>query len=313
MNVKGGCVVHEDDDGIWHYVRLLRRITILFALTTAVPVILWTITAFIRYQAALPKVSTFHNALATASINAPERGTISEPTQQQSMPQLPKLADPQRANETERAALRASPDALPSAPITAQTADTSSALAAISNSATPMVAKGAHERVTISEPTQQQSMPQQPKLADPQGANETERAALQASPDALPSAPSTAQTADTSSALAAISNSATPMVAEGAHGLPPPFAANEGATAETAGAIQPAVATEAASDVPFDSAPLSGPIPLPRPKPHNAGTVRTADTLRSLVPMPRPRPARGGSGAQQETTTNSPYVPPQHR
>jgi hypothetical protein len=240
MNVKGGCVVHEDDDGIWHYVRLLRRITILFALTTAVPVILWTITAFIRYQVALPKVSTFHNAFATASINAPER-------------------------------------------------------------------------VTISEPTQQQSMPQQPKLADPQGANETERAALQASPDALPSAPSTAQTADTSSALAAISNSATPMVAEGAHGLPPPFAANEGATAETAGAIQPAVATEAASDVPFDSAPLSGPIPLPRPKPHNAGTVRTADTLRALVPMPRPRPARGGSGAQQETTTNSPYVPPQHR
>ena len=140
------CVMREDDDEIGHYVGLLSRIIILFAVVIAVPVILWTITAFVRNQ---PKVSTFHNLLATASINAPERTTIAEPTQQQSTPRQAKLADRQEAGATERAAPEGPllvdhpPDAPPSAPSAAQTADTSSALAAISNSATPWVAKGA--------------------------------------------------------------------------------------------------------------------------------------------------------------------------
>jgi hypothetical protein len=88
--------VREDDDEIGHYLGLLRRIIILFAVIIAVPVILWTITAFIRYPlVGFPKVSTFHNPLATASINTPERATIAEPTQQQSTPRQAKLADPQ--------------------------------------------------------------------------------------------------------------------------------------------------------------------------------------------------------------------------
>ena len=59
--------MREKDDEIGHYLGLLRRIIILFAVIIAVPVILWTITAFI---VGLPKVSNFHSPLATASINA---------------------------------------------------------------------------------------------------------------------------------------------------------------------------------------------------------------------------------------------------
>jgi hypothetical protein len=230
--------MRKGDDEIGRYVRLLSRILILFAVIIAVPVIVWTITAFVRNQ---PKVSAFHNLLAIASINAPWRATVAEPRQQQFAPRQAKLADPQEARATEGAA--------PKGPLF-----------------------GEHP------------------------------------PDADASAPSAAQMADTSGALAALSNSATPMLAEGAHGLPPPFAANDGAPAGTTGAaapMQPAPTTEGEADALSASAPFSGPIRLPRPRPHDAGTVRTADTTLSNVPMPRPRPLAASSGAQQETATNS--------
>jgi hypothetical protein len=168
--------VREDNDEIGHYVGLLRRILILFAVIIAVPVILWTTTALIRYRVRLPDVLNFQKPLATASINAPERATTAEPTQQQSTPRQAKFTDPQEARATERAA--------------------------------------------------------------PDGSSFVEHPL-----DAPPSAPSATQTPDTSSALAAISNSATPMVEKGAHGLLLPFASNDGATAGTNGTMQPAAAS----------------------------------------------------------------------
>jgi hypothetical protein len=231
--------MREDDDEVGHYVRLWSRIVILCAVIIAVPVILWTITAFVRNQ---PKVSTFHNLLATASINVRGRTTIAERTQQQSTPQ--QASDPQEPGAPERAA------------------------------------------------------PEDPLVVDHP-------------PDAPPSAPSAAQMADTSSA-----SSATPMVAQEAHGLPPPLAANDGAAAgrtDAAPPIEPAGATEAEVDARSASTPLPGPIKLPRPRPHNAGTVRTADPTLSRVPIPRPRPLAGSSGAQQDTATNNPSGPPQQR
>ena len=73
--------MREDDDEIGLYVGLLGRIIILFAVIIAVPVVLWTVTAVLRNQVPLPKVSTFHSLLATASTNAPGRATVaSQPT-----------------------------------------------------------------------------------------------------------------------------------------------------------------------------------------------------------------------------------------
>jgi hypothetical protein len=127
--------MREDDGEIGHYVRLWSRIVILCAVIIAVPVILWTITTFVRNQ---PKLS---NLLATASINTT---TIADPTQQQSTPRQAKLTDLQEAGARERTALEEPlvvdhpPDASPSAPSVPQMADTPSA-----SSATPIVAEGA--------------------------------------------------------------------------------------------------------------------------------------------------------------------------
>ena len=60
-----------DDDQFRHYLPLVRRIIILVAVLTAVPVILWTITAFVRTYVAPPKVPTFRPMAAAAIIDAP--------------------------------------------------------------------------------------------------------------------------------------------------------------------------------------------------------------------------------------------------
>ncbi len=149
--------MREDDDEIGHFVRLWSRIVILCAVIIAVPVILWTITAFVRNQ---PKLSTFHYLLATASINTPGRTTVGGPTQQQSTPR--QGIDPQEVGAMmERTAPKGPllvdhpPDAPQSAPSAAQIADTTSALAAISNSATP------RERTVGRRPRRQMTAPQQ--------------------------------------------------------------------------------------------------------------------------------------------------------
>ena len=45
-----------DDDNIQHYAPVLRRIIILVAVITAVPVMLWTITAFMHTYIAQPTI-----------------------------------------------------------------------------------------------------------------------------------------------------------------------------------------------------------------------------------------------------------------
>ena len=125
--------MHEDVDQIGHCLRLLSRVITLIAVILAVPVILSTITAFVRNP---PEVSTFHNLLGTAF-----RGhtIVAERTPQKSTPWQANLADPQEASatETEKSApegplLVDHPrDAPPSAPSAGQ------------NSALPMVADGA--------------------------------------------------------------------------------------------------------------------------------------------------------------------------
>jgi len=63
--------VMRENEEFGHYVPLLRRVIILVAIITAVPVILWTITAFVRTYIGPPKIPTFHQLASVASINAP--------------------------------------------------------------------------------------------------------------------------------------------------------------------------------------------------------------------------------------------------
>jgi len=51
--------MRDDDDHIRHYMPALRRIIIVMAVLTAIPVVLWTITAFVRTYVGPPKLPTF--------------------------------------------------------------------------------------------------------------------------------------------------------------------------------------------------------------------------------------------------------------
>jgi len=57
---------YDDDSNIQHYAPVLRRIIILVAVITAVPVMLWTITAFMHTYIAQPTISS-PRPLATAT------------------------------------------------------------------------------------------------------------------------------------------------------------------------------------------------------------------------------------------------------
>jgi len=74
----------REDDDFRHYVPLLRRIIILVAVIIAVPVILWTITVFVRTYVGPPRMPTFHQLASTASINAPSARSGSEAAAQSS-------------------------------------------------------------------------------------------------------------------------------------------------------------------------------------------------------------------------------------
>ena len=68
----------REDDGLGHYVPILRRIIVLVAVIIAVPIVLWTITVFVRTYVGPPRLPTFHQLVSTASINGPPARAGSE-------------------------------------------------------------------------------------------------------------------------------------------------------------------------------------------------------------------------------------------
>jgi hypothetical protein len=135
-----------ENDEFGHYVPLLRRIIILAAVITAVPVMLWTITAFVRTYVGPPKIPTFHQLAATASINAPVPMTKPDAYKQQQPAAQQAKTDPSstrveaRATATDSRDLSLGPkgpllgdhapegDAAAPAAITTKMADTSMAV-----------------------------------------------------------------------------------------------------------------------------------------------------------------------------------------
>jgi hypothetical protein len=67
--------MRDDDDHLRQYMPLLRRIVILVAVLTAVPVILWTITAFVHSYVGQPKVPNYRPMAATTSTQEPGTAT----------------------------------------------------------------------------------------------------------------------------------------------------------------------------------------------------------------------------------------------
>ena len=82
----------SSEDQFRHYFPLMRRIVILVAVLTAIPVILWTITVFVRGYFGPPKIAD-PLPLATVSVEAPAAPAASQDASP--APQQPKLVDAQ--------------------------------------------------------------------------------------------------------------------------------------------------------------------------------------------------------------------------
>ena len=78
---------YDDDSNIQHYAPVLRRIIILVAVITAVPVMLWTITAFMHTYIAQPTIPAPRPlATATAAPASPAADTANPPAPAQPAP-----------------------------------------------------------------------------------------------------------------------------------------------------------------------------------------------------------------------------------
>ncbi|MGA2312489.1 MAG: hypothetical protein ABSF87_09010 [Xanthobacteraceae bacterium] len=78
--------MREDSDHFRHYVPLLRRIVIVVAVLAAIPVILWTITIFMRSYVGPPKLPTFRQLAASATVPLPRNASASLDSATQPLP-----------------------------------------------------------------------------------------------------------------------------------------------------------------------------------------------------------------------------------
>jgi len=78
--------MREDSDHFRHYVPLLRRIVIVVAVLAAIPVILWTITVFMRSYVGPPTLPTFRQLAASATVPLPRNASASLDSATQPLP-----------------------------------------------------------------------------------------------------------------------------------------------------------------------------------------------------------------------------------
>src|SRR5271169_1846879 len=111
-----------DDDNIRLYTPILQRSIILVAVIIAVPVVMWTITAFVRNYVAPPKVPTFQPMSQSApqpSDNSAGQQPAATPSDTSTSANPPQPADNSAAAPQVTAAQPAAPG-MPAAPVSAQ-------------------------------------------------------------------------------------------------------------------------------------------------------------------------------------------------
>jgi hypothetical protein len=250
----------RDDNEFVHYVPILRRIIVLVAVVTAVPVVLWTITSFVRAYVAPAKVPTFHQLAATASFNGPNNSMS------------PRAAGDRPAPAAGPAKLSNQPPATIEARTTV--ADAGDSTAAPKGPLLGDHVVGDHAPETVSSVPPQGAMKvANARAAVPAGAKLPEVSSK-------PAAPTWPEVSPPPPAAPAPSESTTPGVAA-------PLAEQQ----------QPEAAADSGAEELPAAAPLKGPIPLPRQRPRDPNTMRIADMAPSSVPIPRPRPDAAGPAA----------------
>jgi hypothetical protein len=283
--------MRDDDDPIRQFMPVLRRIIILVAVLTAIPVVMWTITAFVRTYVGPPKTPTFqHIAEVPPPSNAPDASTAAPSdnattgSTQTSPP--PMVEAKAAANDSDASAPAADPNA-------GTTPADGAANAAPQDTAPPSPAST--------------DMTASPNPAPP------DMSAPSASPAPAPMAPADAAAKDAVPADTAASETSpgTTDAAEVATASPPAYAA----PSDTAdGSMQVATQQPAPTNFPpsqptaVDSLPLGQPIagvvPLPRKRP--------ATSVLAMGPVPMPMPRPDAAGASPPPAPKTPFDWLQH-
>jgi hypothetical protein len=262
-----------DDDHIRLYTPVLQRVVILAAVVIAVPIVMWTITTFVRSYVARPKVPALEHVASmntrAPAIAAAAPSALPPPAYQSAIPQAdaaPTGDGPAPAAELRKASL---PDASPSpaaasgstgAPLPSATMQTPSS--AITATTTGDVSAGNSTTAAIPPAPR---VPQLPRSAD--------------------NAASAGAPSSSDRGIAWPNPNATSAPDFGASRLPPP----------------PPPPRIAAAEVLPAAEPIRGPIPLPRHRPGILAMVASSPAASSpaasspaasgAVPLPRIRPS----------------------
>jgi len=259
--------MREYDENIRLYTPMLQRIIILVAVIIAVPVVLWTITAFVRTYVGPPQLPTFRPLAATPPQTTPVQvAAQTVDTATDARTPLLEIKKPASGEPLHIAAVNPSPAPLqmPQTPLAAPDASSANA---VSSAPAPAVAP-----VVVPPP--------------PFAAPRATRSTLAAPPNfALP-------------------NVTPPQITATAPSNPAATTSNDPSLDAQPGSLGPPPAQMAASDATADDlpagTPLKGRIPLPLHKPSIAPAAGTgtqvalaggAVTPPGRIPLPRARPA----------------------
>jgi hypothetical protein len=327
---------YDDDDNIRLYAPVLQRVIILAAVVIAVPVMMWTITTFIRSYVAQPKAPTFqHLALTEASTSPPPASPMA------ASPPPPQTAQPPAQSPTPPAEQAISAPPLADAGIGRRAASDTGESAPSSPPPVPAMAGAAVVNPTptpASAPPAPMASPDAsglPTVAQPPGMVgrlATNGSGTSAAAPADRSADRGAAWPAQSAAGAPSAGVQEPPVAmtetASTEALPPPqpikgriplprhrpaalALAATGDVAPPAAATDTAVSETASTDALPPPQPIKGRIPLPRRRPAvlalaATGSIVPSTPIGRAVPMPKMRPV-GAPPDPQPASTSAPY------
>jgi hypothetical protein len=273
------------DDHIRLYTPVLQRVIILAAVIIAVPVLMWTVTTFVRSYVARPKVPVLQHVAAPES---PARGPVASPA-----PSIPTRSPDQAAAAPPRGdtglalsdARTPGPDIKKGPPIAPSGDATATAPAAQSANTSPPIqtrpVQGSEPAVTIG----------------PAGA-----AAGNTAPAATAAIPTPRPAENTAVAAAPGSSDRAFAWPNPNSKSPPGFGAPAAAT--PAASTPPPLPRTAMVEVVPPGEPLRGAIPLPRQRPTVYAVAAVASS--GPVPLPRLRPSEAPAGTASPVTV-APY------
>jgi hypothetical protein len=287
------------DDSIRLYTPVFQRVIILTAVIVAVPVMMWTITTFVRGYIARPKVPALERV---ATVIAPARAPTTAAPSPAAPPDQP-VAAPSRPD------LGTGPDSKKGPPPPA-TADTAAATA-LPKAINPSPIQAAPAQTSPAQAAQVQTSPVQTSpirapspaiAARPAAATaDTQTASIGTAPTGPASSPAQTSRPADNTAVAAVSTSSDRGLAwpnpnaSGARSFSAP------APTATAPPVPPPPQMATTEILPAGE-PIRGPIPLPRHRPGIFAMVASGP-----VPLPRARP-----GAVPAETSSPVTIPPYH-